>query len=138
MVASLYFELKAYEEPNPCRLAAILRDLMPEPALGISRGKLKIVWAKRYPKHTAQKGEKTVARRLHEATTRLRAANVIADSGTLIVVKNLENLYLSADNLAIVQGRNGRGVPQRNWSRLPTVPDHLLSMQRMVHGRHGD
>lgn len=123
------YELKAYTEPNPCRLAAILVGMLPEAMHGIDRDILKRYWAQLYPRHKVQTGKKNISARVGEALSCLKVAGIVTIKGDLVVVRNVQRLKMSASNLEIIQDARGYPIRPGLWRQRPTAPSHLLATQ---------
>lgn len=125
---NLRYELRAYEEANACRLAAILRELTVERPT-VARDEVAARWAKRYPRHASQTGSKTIRRRIGNALSVLKVAGMVRVHDAAIVVIDSGRLKLAAENLAIVEDGQGMAVRPTLWSHRPAVPEHLLTVQ---------
>jgi hypothetical protein len=128
---NLQYELRAYEDKDACRLAAILW-LGHEFFQSVSRAQLAENWASLYPRHAGKTGKYSIASRVSGAIRLLRVAGIVRDDGQNVHITNVERLKMSAQNLLLIMNRDGIALPPSKWTGRPKVPSHLLSTQEPI------
>ncbi|HEU5121525.1 MAG TPA: hypothetical protein VFT59_01665 [Candidatus Saccharimonadales bacterium] len=120
--SNLRFELRAYTEPDPCRLASILLETG-SPA---SRDAVADRWAEHYPRHATQTGDRSIRKRITKSLAVMKAAGIAQSvETTTIVVLNAGLLHMAVRNLEIVEDSEGIAVRPGLWSRRPEMPAYL-------------
>lgn len=130
---NLRYELRAYEDPDACRLASILREAMSRRTTTVMRDEVAPVWAKRYPRHAAQTGRRNIHSRVSRALSLMRTAQIVQtpDPDTITIV-DAQRLGLAASNLLIIEDNEGMPIRPGLWSSRPVVPPHLLPAQDLL------
>lgn len=118
------YELRAYEESDPVRVAALIGD---DPV--ITRFELKDRWAARYPQHVPHTGKHTIAKRVSRGLSLLRVAGIVAPGFDPIAVADPERLGMAARNASIVLDTEGNALPPGQWDPRPEAPEHLRGIQ---------
>lgn len=127
---NLRYELRAYEDTDACRLAAIITDLGADT---VDRSDVRTRWVERYPRHVKKTGRQRLGNRISGALTMLSVAGIVRVHDDAVTVLDRQRLAMSAANLAIVQDAEGVALRPSAWAEQPQVPEHL----RAVAGRLG-
>lgn len=122
--------LRAYEQVDACRLAAIILELVQQrPSRAIRLPELHRAWASRYPGHVAfTTGTTSIKSRISINLAVLRGAGILSRYNGINVADH-EKLAMAAGNLRIVQGDNGVAVPPLAWARRPIAPPEFVTLQ---------
>lgn len=125
------YELRAYESADACRLASIILGLMAGAAgrTRFTRDEVAAVWAKRYPRHAAQSGSRSIRSRIGKFLSTFKVAGMVQVNGDDITVVNPARVAMSARNLAIVEDSQGMAKEPADWERRPEAPEHLHAVQ---------
>lgn len=123
--------LRAFETPNACRLAAILKELADENR-GASRDDIVARWAQLYPRHTMHTGRRSIRNRIGKILHLLRTAKIARADGDRIVVIDPAMLEIAVANLAIVVDEDGVAIPRHHLQKRPNVPAYLQALQQRV------
>ena len=125
------YELHAYESTDACRLAFVLQELMADAGgrTRFTRDEVVAHWAKRYPRHAAQSGSRSIRSRIGKFLSTFKVAGMVQADDDSITVVNPERLAMSARNLAIVEDSQGMAKEPADWERRPEAPEHLHAVQ---------
>jgi hypothetical protein len=132
---NLRYELRAYESPNCCRLAAFLLKMSDESSsYPVSRDAVVDTWAEEYPRHAVMTRRKSLRNRVGNALSLLKVAGMAqpGEAPHTIEITDTERLHIAAGNLAIVEDNQGMAVPPGAWTQRPEVPDHLREVQGLL------
>lgn len=132
MTTNPRYELRAYEDTDACRLAAILTELTTRQKPTATRDALATRWAQRYPHHLAATNAKTIRNRIRKALSLLKIAGIAEPHDDGITIINVQRLTLSAQNLKIVQDHQGIAIRPGLWTRRPAAPAHLHHVQQLL------
>lgn len=130
---NLRYELRAYEEPDSCRLASILQEMLTQGRTAVTRDEIASLWAERYPRHVPMTGRRKIPTRVSGALSLMRTAQIVqTQDPDIVTIVDRESLGLAATNLQIIEDSEGMYIRPGLWSSRPTVPSHLLPAQDLL------
>lgn len=124
------FQLRAYTQADPVRLASILLALGDRP---VSRAKVREVWAQWWPRHAEATGSNRISRRMSRALLILAAAGIVHYDDTTVYIDDPGLLFTASANIEVVCDSSGFALPPSSWPRRPMVPPALQSLEDSLH-----
>jgi hypothetical protein len=134
---SPYFQLNAFEARYACLTAALVEELADPRDSRVNQTTLVRRWVERWPTLTRGIDNTWVAGRLDRGLRWLEAAGAVHldEHSGIVTIADPVLLAMSAENRLIVTRPDGGQIKPRKWTRLPTVPEHLTSVQQQHHER---
>lgn len=127
---NLRYELRAFEDKDACRTAALIVALAGEPPAPVSRSAIAMRWAQIYPRHATLTGRRNIRSRIKDGLNKLAVAGVVRRGDGLVYVIDAGRLAMSAGNLRILVDDDGAAIPPAQWVRRPAAPLHLHHVQQ--------
>lgn len=130
---NLRYQLRAYEDIAPVRVAAIIVHLGRAGHATLTRDQVVAEWSRRYPGHVDLTGRRGVRSKVGKGLSTLKVVRAVDVHDRWIVPgPDVGALRMAADNLAVLETAGRHAVPRTAWTRLPRVPAHLEEIQRRV------
>lgn len=130
---NLRYQLRAFTQADPVRLAAILLALDEHGT--VARHKIAPAWRQWWPRHSELTGNGRIAVRVSRGLTMLRAAGVCHHDHVTVHIDDPGLLVMAGANVAVICGGDGFALPPSQWPRRPTVPAHLQALEDELHDK---